>query len=62
MLHRYISATPLAAWLKAMERAHQRAAPSLPPNQRFRLYPYLYQLCIFHETKRMFFMQIGYIR
>ena len=34
MLHRYISATPLAAWLKAMERAHQRAVQSLPPNQR----------------------------
>ncbi|EAA3578940.1 DNA invertase, partial [Salmonella enterica subsp. enterica serovar Oslo] len=22
-------------WLRAMERAHQRAAPSLPLNQRF---------------------------
>src|SRR5699024_10665443 len=32
------------------------------PKPRFSLNPYLYQLCIFHETKRMFFMQIGYIR
>ncbi|PQK18144.1 DNA invertase, partial [Escherichia coli] len=23
----------MAAWLRAMERAHQRAAQSLPPNQ-----------------------------
>ncbi|RVS65921.1 DNA invertase, partial [Escherichia coli] len=28
MLLRYISATPLAVWLRAMEQAHQRAAPS----------------------------------
>ncbi|MEX9542058.1 hypothetical protein AB7Y51_26310, partial [Escherichia coli] len=36
------------------------AEPS--PKPTFSFYPYLYQLCIFHETKRMFFMQIGYIR
>ncbi|HAJ6661507.1 TPA: DNA invertase [Escherichia coli] len=48
MLLRYISAIPLAAWLRAMERAHQRAVQSLPPNQRFSLNPYLYQLCIFN--------------
>ncbi|NRK43176.1 recombinase family protein, partial [Salmonella enterica subsp. enterica serovar Typhi] len=35
---------------------------SLPPNQRFRLNSHLYQLCIFNKTKRIFFMQIGYIR
>ncbi|KUS05359.1 DNA invertase [Escherichia coli] len=35
MLLRYISATPLAVFLRAMEQVHQRAAPSLPPNQRF---------------------------
>ncbi|PJW47991.1 hypothetical protein, partial [Escherichia coli] len=62
MLRRYISATLLAVWLRATERAHQRAALSLPPNQRFRLNSHLYQLCIFNKTKRIFFMQIGYIR
>ncbi|EDI9054919.1 DNA invertase, partial [Salmonella enterica] len=30
MLRRYISATPLAAWLRAMEQVHQRAVQSLP--------------------------------
>ncbi|KUS01773.1 DNA invertase [Escherichia coli] len=35
MLLRYISATPLVVWLRATEQAHQRAAPSLPLNQRF---------------------------
>ncbi|EHV45245.1 hypothetical protein ECDEC14D_2428 [Escherichia coli DEC14D] len=35
MLHRYISASPLVVWLRAMEQAHQRAVQSLPPNQRF---------------------------
>ncbi|CCP98828.1 Phage DNA invertase [Escherichia coli O10:K5(L):H4 str. ATCC 23506] len=35
MLRRYISATLLAVWLRATEQAHQRAAQSLPPNQRF---------------------------
>ncbi|OIZ80676.1 DNA invertase [Escherichia coli] len=35
MLHHCISATPLAVWLRAMEQVHQRAAPSLPLNQRF---------------------------
>ncbi|PPX06704.1 DNA invertase, partial [Escherichia coli] len=30
-----ISATPLVVWRRATEQAHQRAAPSLPLNQRF---------------------------
>ncbi|EHC5860967.1 DNA invertase [Escherichia coli] len=34
MLRRYISATLLVVLLRATERAHQRAAQSLPPNQR----------------------------
>ncbi|KUS02336.1 DNA invertase [Escherichia coli] len=35
MLLRYISATPLAVFLRATEQAHQRAVQNLPPNQRF---------------------------
>jgi putative transposase len=35
MLRHCISATPLAVFLRATERARQRAVQSLPPNQRF---------------------------
>ena len=34
MLLRYISATPLAEWLRATEQVRQQAMLSLPPNQR----------------------------